>query len=748
MSIPDFLLALSDRQRGLADPQAIVAAAVAMLGRHLEAGRVGWGEIAGDAEFFAVEHDAIDGVMPSLIGQHRRDGFGPVIRELRAGRAIRLEDALAEPGTMAADVADAFVAIGIRAGVFVPVMNNGQLAAALYAHQAEPRHWRDDELILMQEVAQRTWEAVERARVAVALRESEAKLRDVLDGIGEAFYALDRDLCFLHASRAALEFWGKEAQDLMGKPIIKVFPHAAGTPAYEAHRRVLQTGKAEHFETISPLLGRWFEVDIHPSSAGLSVAFRDIQRRKQAEEALQESEARLQAAVDLVGLSLYAWDLEAGVLEWDARLKAMWGLPPEAEVDLALARSAIHPDDRPQVEAAVARATDPGRGGVYQMEYRVIGIEDGVERWVSSYGRATFVDGKATRFTGAVLDITARKQAEEQLRDSEERFRLFAEHSTNVLWIVDAKSEQIEYLSPVFARVWGAPSTSMLQQHWREWVEMVVHPDDRENAIDGMERSLRGEIVNQEYRIIRADGAVRWLQDALFPIHDKQGRVRWVGGIAQDMTRDDGSLVYIVGGRDTSHQTLSLLLQGTGYQVKVFESVQAFLDVAPALVAGCVLIGAPEARGLTVLRELKARRIELPVIVLGENHRDVRAAVQAMKAGAADFLEMPIDRETLLAAVASALAGIREGTERDHAAELARARLNGLSAREREVLEGLLAGGTNKSIGTMLGISSRTVEIHRAHLMQRLGVSTLTEVVLMAVAAGLQLPAAGDGGEA
>ena len=108
-----------------------------------------------------------------------------------------------------------------------------------------------------------------------------------------------------------------------------------------------------------------------------------------------------------------------------------------------------------------------------------------------------------------------------------------------------------------------------------------------------------------------------------------------------------------------------------------------------------------------------------------------------MKAGAVDFLEMPYENDALLAAVASAQADIRNVAERDHAAELARTRIAGLSEREREVLDGLLAGGTNKTIARKLGLSPRTVEAHRAHVMQRLGVQSLPEVVLMAAAAGL-----------
>ena len=140
-------------------------------------------------------------------------------------------------------------------------------------------------------------------------------------------------------------------------------------------------------------------------------------------------------------------------------------------------------------------------------------------------------------------------------------------------------------------------------------------------------------------------------------------------------------------------------------------------------------------------RELKARRIALPVIVVGECQGDVAMAVQAMRAGATDYLEASCSPERLLDAVASAMAGIRDTAERDRALDLARARVAAMSSREREVLGGLLAGGTNKTIARGLGISPRTVEAHRAHVMERLGARTLPEAVIVATSAGLSPPA-------
>jgi RNA polymerase sigma factor (sigma-70 family) len=162
--------------------------------------------------------------------------------------------------------------------------------------------------------------------------------------------------------------------------------------------------------------------------------------------------------------------------------------------------------------------------------------------------------------------------------------------------------------------------------------------------------------------------------------------------------------------------------------------------VAPVLMPGCVVldIRGHEAGELTIQKELKARRSGLPVIVIGEARGNVTVGVQAMKAGAADFLDVPYQSEQLLDALASAQAMIHEKAERDQASERVKALLAAMPPRERNVLDGLLAGGTNKTIARDLEISPRTVEAYRARIMERLGAQSLPELVQIAVAAGLQ----------
>jgi PAS domain S-box-containing protein len=146
-----------------------------------------------------------------------------------------------------------------------------------------------------------------------------------------------------------------------------------------------------------------------------TAAVKEKAERGRAEQELRESEARLQAAVDLLNLGRYAWNPQTNELQWDDTLRAMWGLPAGAPVDYDLWRACVHPDDLARVEAAIQRCTDPQGDGVYDIEYRVIGKTDGVERWIATRGRTHFENHTPVSFYGVALDVTNRKRIEEML---------------------------------------------------------------------------------------------------------------------------------------------------------------------------------------------------------------------------------------------------------------------------------------------------------------------------------------------
>ena len=201
----------------------------------------------------------------------------------------------------------------------------------------------------------------------------------------------------------------------------------------------------------------------------------------------------------------------------------------------------------------------------------------------------------------------------------------------------------------------------------------------------------------------------------------------------------DDRYVYIVDDDDAVRDSLSVLLGAIGHRVRTFGLAKEFLDAAPTLPVGCLIadIRMPEMDGLELQRALSDQALYFPMIVI-TGHGDVPLAVRAMKAGALDFIEKPFTTPTILASVEAALSRLQSAALRDPVARAAVAKLELLSPREREVLEGLLAGLPNKTIAYDLAISPRTVEIHRARVMDKMGARSLSELIRLALAAGLQ----------
>jgi two-component system, LuxR family, response regulator FixJ len=197
--------------------------------------------------------------------------------------------------------------------------------------------------------------------------------------------------------------------------------------------------------------------------------------------------------------------------------------------------------------------------------------------------------------------------------------------------------------------------------------------------------------------------------------------------------------VYIVDDDEAVRGSLSFLLESKGYVVKSFRSALDFLAAAPTLPIGYLIVDIrmPEMDGLELQERLKARGLGFPMIVI-TGHADVPLAVRAMKAGALDLIEKPFASETILDSLDAALSPLASPNERDPAAAAAAEKLALLSPREREVLAGLLDGLPNKSIAYDLEISSRTVEIYRARVMGKMGARSLSELIRIALAAGMQ----------
>jgi two-component system response regulator FixJ len=197
-------------------------------------------------------------------------------------------------------------------------------------------------------------------------------------------------------------------------------------------------------------------------------------------------------------------------------------------------------------------------------------------------------------------------------------------------------------------------------------------------------------------------------------------------------------IVYVIDDDEGARHSLEFLLDCAGIRVRSFPSADAFLESAPPLAGACIVtdVRMPGRSGIELVEEMKHGGASAPVIVI-TGHADVPLAIQAMRAGVADFIEKPFDDAVMLGAIRKALADRAGGDAAEAERNAVREHIALLSPREREVMDGLVAGEANKAIAFDLGISARTVEVYRANVMMKMQARTLSDLVLMVTIARL-----------
>lgn len=282
--------------------------------------------------------------------------------------------------------------------------------------------------------------------------------------------------------------------------------------------------------------GRWYAMRLRPYRTiedridGTVVTFVDITGRRAIEQALSQSEQQLRALVRASSQVLYRMSPDwsemrelsgGGVLFNTERPTGNWF------------ETYIPAEERTRVRAAIQNAVETR--GLFDLEHQVYRT-DGSVGWVHSRAVGSFDEsGSVTEWFGSANDVTARLEAQAALRESEERFAQFAASSSDALWIRDAATLQMEYVSPAMEDIYGVPLNVVLDgpEGWTALIE----PDDRSTALAHLDQAKAGDAVVHEFRIRRpSDGVMRWISDTSFPLRDAQGRVQRIGGIAQDVT--------------------------------------------------------------------------------------------------------------------------------------------------------------------------------------------------------------------
>ena len=197
----------------------------------------------------------------------------------------------------------------------------------------------------------------------------------------------------------------------------------------------------------------------------------------------------------------------------------------------------------------------------------------------------------------------------------------------------------------------------------------------------------------------------------------------------------NNAVVHLIDDDEDVRRALAFLLGTAGMMVRIYESGLEFLDAYDEALQGCIVsdVRMPGIDGLELLRRLQEKKSAMPVIVM-TGHADVHLAVEAMKAGAVDFIEKPFADEILLDAIRQALER-QDRPDQEFELSQVRSRIAALTQREKQVLDGLLAGNPNKVIAYDLGLSPRTVEVHRASMMTKMAAASLSELLRMAILA-------------
>jgi two-component system response regulator FixJ len=197
-------------------------------------------------------------------------------------------------------------------------------------------------------------------------------------------------------------------------------------------------------------------------------------------------------------------------------------------------------------------------------------------------------------------------------------------------------------------------------------------------------------------------------------------------------------IIYVIDDDDAMRDSLNFLLDSSGYSVTLFDDAQRFMEALPGLAFGCVVsdVRMPGIDGIELLKRMKAQHSPFPILIM-TGHGDVPLAVEAMKLGAVDFLEKPFEDDRLVAMIETAIRQAEPAAKSEAIAQDVAARVASLSPRERQVMEGLVAGLSNKLIARDYDISPRTIEVYRANVMTKMQAGSLSELVRLAMRAGM-----------
>ena len=365
----------------------------------------------------------------------------------------------------------------------------------------------------------------EQVQAEAALRESEEKTRNILESIEEAFFALDRDWRFTYMNRASEVLLDRTPGDLIGKNFWEEYPGAVGNEWAAIYHGAMHDRVPGTLTTFYPDHDCWYYVRTYPAANGIAVYFNNVTVQIQAETALRESQERFRSMADNAPMMVWVTDSTGYCTYLSQSWYDFTGQTEETGLGVGWL-NAIHPEDFEDSKAIFLTANE--RYEAFQLEYR-LRCKDGEYRWAIDAASPWFgVDGQFKGFIGSVIDISDRKEAEETLRESEQRFRLMADAVPQIVWITDAQG-RVEFFNKQWSDYTGVsyePTTAA------EVAANFVHPDDGDRTIEAFNEAQRsGGVFSVEHRIRSAAGTYRWFLVRAEPYRNPStGEItRWFG---------------------------------------------------------------------------------------------------------------------------------------------------------------------------------------------------------------------------
>ncbi|MEG4853923.1 PAS domain S-box protein [Microcoleus sp. B5-D4] len=382
----------------------------------------------------------------------------------------------------------------------------------------------------------------DRKKAEATLRDSEERFRATVEQAAVGITHPEATGRYLRVNQKFCEIVGYTASELLSRTWMDVtYPEDIDVDLEQ--NKQLFAGEIDSFKMEKRLLHKdgnvvWVNITVSLIKEPLSgavynvVVTEDISDRKATEAALKESEERFRQLAENIESVFWMVNVEPQkIIYISPAYEKIWGRScANLYANRRFFADSLYPEDRERVMANLTRQSEYED----EIEYRIV-RPDGKIRWIRD--RAFPIrnqSGKVYRIVGIAVDITARKQAEKTIRESEERFRQLAENIQDSVWLMSAEFTDLLYLSPAYEQIWGRSREELYADPLKmmKW----VHPEDKHLLEEAMGQVLQGESTNTEYRIFLPDGTVRWVCDRAFPIYDESGKIYRIAGICEDIS--------------------------------------------------------------------------------------------------------------------------------------------------------------------------------------------------------------------